>query len=138
MTDIMIARHDQHRYRDLPHQLHGKSEIFILVRAVDGEVTGMDDDIRTARVDPTRQRFPISVEMRLVRAEMRVGDLDDFHAGGSFTEFYATDFRDDVILMGHDGPGHIAIAEGKIKVRPLRVYHGKIGRGLSALRQASR
>ena len=35
------------------------------------------------------------------------------------------------ILMGHDGPGHIAIAEGKTKVRPLQIYHGKVGRGLS-------
>jgi len=34
-------------------------------------------------------------------------------------------------LMGHDGPGHIKIAEGKTKVRPLKVYHGKVGRGLS-------
>jgi L-arabinose isomerase len=33
--------------------------------------------------------------------------------------------------MGHDGPGHIKIAEGKTKVRPLSVYHGKVGRGLS-------
>jgi L-arabinose isomerase len=33
--------------------------------------------------------------------------------------------------MGHDGPGHIAIAQGKTKVRPLEVYHGKIGRGVS-------
>ena len=33
--------------------------------------------------------------------------------------------------MGHDGPGHIAIAQGKTKVRPLEVYHGKVGRGLS-------
>src|SRR5437667_9761315 len=33
--------------------------------------------------------------------------------------------------MGHDGPGHIAIAQGKTKVRPLTAYHGKVGRGLS-------
>lgn len=33
--------------------------------------------------------------------------------------------------MGHDGPGHLAIAQGKTKVRPLRVYHGKVGQGVS-------
>ncbi|WP_420147716.1 arabinose isomerase [Spirosoma sp.] len=57
--------------------------------------------------------------------------MDAFGVGGSFTEYYAMDFRDDVVLMGHDGPGHIAIAEGKTKVRPLYVYHGKVGSGLS-------
>lgn len=57
--------------------------------------------------------------------------LDSFGVGGSFTEYYALDFNEDLVLMGHDGPGHIQIAQGKTKVRPLKVYHGKVGRGLS-------
>ena len=57
--------------------------------------------------------------------------LHELGAGGSFTEFYAMDFNDDLVLMGHDGPGHAGIAQDKIRVRPLKVYHGKVGRGLS-------
>jgi L-arabinose isomerase len=57
--------------------------------------------------------------------------LDELGAGGSFTEYYAMDFLEDLVLMGHDGPGHMHVAQDRIRVRPLRVYHGKVGRGLS-------
>jgi L-arabinose isomerase len=57
--------------------------------------------------------------------------LDRLGAGGSFTEFYALDFDDDFILMGHDGPGHLAIADGRPVARALKLFHGKSGAGLS-------
>lgn len=57
--------------------------------------------------------------------------MDAIGAGGSYTEFYAMDFADQLLLMGHDGPFHIAIAEGKPVLRGLGLYHGKRGSGIS-------
>ena len=57
--------------------------------------------------------------------------MDRLGIGGSFAEFHPFDFAEDFILVGHDGPHHLAIAEGKPVLRSLKKYHGKPGHGAS-------
>ena len=57
--------------------------------------------------------------------------MDRLNIGGSFAEFHPFDFREDFILVGHDGPHHLAVAEGKPVLRSLKKYHGKPGHGAS-------
>ena len=57
--------------------------------------------------------------------------MDRLDMGGSFAEFHPIDFREGFVLVGHDGPHHLNIADQKPILRSLTQYHGNPGAGAS-------
>jgi L-arabinose isomerase len=57
--------------------------------------------------------------------------MHELGVGGSFCEFCAMDFTENFFVMGHDGPCHPFVADGKVKLKELKIFHGKKGGGLS-------
>jgi L-arabinose isomerase len=78
----------------------------------------------------TGKGFPIAGELDLKNCVAML-IVDRLEAGGCFAEIHPCDFENDIVLVGHDGPHHIAVAEGRPVLRGLSVYHGKPGAGVS-------
>jgi len=78
----------------------------------------------------TAQGIPCSGEGDMKTAvAMKV--CDTLGVGGSYSEIVAADYKRGTIILGHDGPFHIAIAESRPVLRGMGLYHGKWGTGVS-------
>lgn len=78
----------------------------------------------------TGRGFPVAGELDIKNCVAMLL-VDRLEAGGCFAEFHPVDFDGDIVLVGHDGPHHIAVAEGRPVLRGLKLYHGKRGAGVS-------
>lgn len=112
----IILKHDIHAFgyywwgeKEMITQLRAQSSLAVSRLAALGRPGVTEGDVRTA---------------------MGMKILDLLGGGGMFVEFFAIDYDEDFLLMGHDGPGNINMSEGKPKIQHLEVHHGKSGHGL--------
>jgi L-arabinose isomerase len=95
--------------RELMTQLRAQSSLAVSRLTAQGRVGVTEGDVKTA---------------------MSVKIMDLLGAGGMFTEFFSMDFDENFIMLGHDGPANINMADGKATLQHLGVHHGKTGHGL--------
>ncbi len=114
--DEVIHKHDIQAFgyfwwgeKELIAQLRSQSALAVSRLAALGRPGVTEGDVKTA-------------------AAMKILDL--LGAGGMFVEFFGMDFDEDFLLLGHDGPGNINVAEGRPRLQHLDVHHGKSGHGL--------
>ena len=65
-----------------------------------------------------------------VKSAMAMKILDLLDGGGMFVEFFSMDFKDEFLLMGHDGPSNVNMAVSRPRLKHLDTHHGKSGHGL--------
>ena len=94
---------------ELTTQLRAQSGLAVSRMAVMGRPGVTEGDVKTA------------IAMKI---------LDLLGGGGIFVEFFAMDFEENSILMGHDGPSNISVAQGAPRLKHLDTHHGKSGHGL--------
>ena len=114
--DEIIMKHDISAFgyywwgeKELVTQLRSQSALAVSRLAALGRPGVTEGDVKTAMA-------------------MKIHDL--LGAGGMFLEFFAMDYDADILLVGHDGPSNINVADGKPKLQHLEVHHGKTGHGL--------